>query len=439
MHIEINSGSLSATGTIAELYDNLNRMIGSSEDIISSFKTVENKTCNLNGGVGSLGDALNYVQERIRSEEEKLSHTRDVLTQTVIFTEHAIRTDNAVAEIVKQNKEEFYQMHPWLRPPKTEDEKNCLEKAWDNVKEGFKKVGEAIDEAFQAIGDTLRKGWEMLVEFYEEHKKIIQTVLIVIGAIAAIVAVVSGGGLLVLAPLLTAIGFSAPVAAAISGAVAVIAVVSTIASSSLNIVDIWFEIDTPLFNKIQKALNITAAISNALVSIGALYNSFHPGALDDVKEQLLASQQPKPAPGATTAKFNDGVELADNPLNEGEYFVKGDHTDDFMDYWTHSENYTHTDIANPQMEYISPNDIEGVYMHGGEVQNPDIFYRNYSQQDYLNYINSGAMNEAPVELYQVIDNGKSYYVFAGDGRHRIIAAKEMGQKIPAIIRTIYRR
>ena len=144
MHIEINSGSLSATGTIAELYDNLNRMIGSSEDIISSFKTVENKTCNLNGGVGSLGDALNYVQERIRSEEEKLSHARDVLTQTVTFTEHAIRTDNAVAEIVKQNKEEFYQIHPWLRPPKTEDEKNCLEKAWDNVKEGFKKSAKQL-------------------------------------------------------------------------------------------------------------------------------------------------------------------------------------------------------------------------------------------------------------------------------------------------------
>lgn len=73
MHIEIYDGPLGITGTITGLYEHLNGMIRSSEDVISSFITVQNKALSLNGGIGILGEAVEYVGERIKAEEDKLS------------------------------------------------------------------------------------------------------------------------------------------------------------------------------------------------------------------------------------------------------------------------------------------------------------------------------------------------------------------------------
>ena len=50
------------------------------------------------------------------------------------------------------------------------------------------------------------------------------------------------------------------------------AVGSTIGSSVLNIVDTWGNIDNPMFNACQSALNWTSMISNGLYSIGSIYN-----------------------------------------------------------------------------------------------------------------------------------------------------------------------
>lgn len=444
MHIEINNGGLAAAASINDFQDYLTDFISRSEDILSSFKTVQNTTYNLNGGVGSLREAVENIGQRITEERERINHAKETLKKTVEFTINTVNTDKHVAEIVNQNKEEFYKTNPWLKPPVPEEEKSWGERAWNSFKEGMKELGENIKEGFIAVRDTLKKGWDKLVEFYEEHKKIIQTVLIVVGAIAAIVAVVSGGGLLVLAPLLTAIGFSAPVAAAISGVVAVTAIVSTVASSTLNVVDVWFEIDNTLFNRIQTALNITAGISNALVSIGALYNSFHPGAIDQVKEQLanqpvdkISATQPDftLTDNAPDAKFNDSVDIIKDPIKNDEFYVKGNYSDDFVDYWNNLEDYTTMPSNNNSVQWIDAGDVEGVYLHGNEVRDPSVFYKTRPAADYTKYASNG-LNNNPLEVTKIIKDGKEFYLFAGEGRHRLIAAKEIGVKVPVIIRDI---
>ena len=85
-------------------------------------------------------------------------------------------------------------------------------------------------------------------------------------------AVVTTGGA-ALVPLLTALGAAAGTAANISLAVAAIAVVSTIGAAALNIADTWGNIDNPIFNTLQSALNWTSTISNGLYDIGMLYSS----------------------------------------------------------------------------------------------------------------------------------------------------------------------
>jgi hypothetical protein len=41
-----------------------------------------------------------------------------------------------------------------------------------------------------------------------------------------------------------------------------------------------------LFNTIQNVFSITSAVSNGLVAIGSIYNAFHPGAIENIKNQM---------------------------------------------------------------------------------------------------------------------------------------------------------
>ena len=252
--------------------EHLETFLDDSDQVISSFKTIQNNTANLNGGAGNLSSAMDDISARIRAEEQKKIDAEAVLKQSVNFTNVTEQVDQQVAVLVNQNRDQFYHVNPHLMPPATEEEKGWLEQAWDNVKQGFKEAGEKIKEAFTAIGDTLKKGWDNLVEFYQEHKKIIDTILAVAGAVLAIAAVVASGGL-ALVPLLGALGCSVGVATAISMTVAVAAVVTTVLATSMNVADIWFDIDNPTFQAWKNGLTIASGVLNFAYSIGNIYNS----------------------------------------------------------------------------------------------------------------------------------------------------------------------
>lgn len=275
MHIELNAGGLSGGLAILELQHNLNSFVSDTEKIISSFQAVTKATASLSGGVGDLGDAFDYISDRIATETARKEAAQQVAQKTNDFLDLAIRVDQQVATQVRQNKESFYQMHPWLRPtPPPTDDRSHLEKAWDWLCDRGEDFAEGLEAAWNWTKDTLKKGWDGLVKFYEEHKQIIDTILVVAGAVLAIAAVVaSGGGALIF--LLGSLGLSAGAAAAISGAVAVVAVVSTVAATTMNVIDIWCEIDDPTFQAWKKGLNIVSTVSNLAYSAGSLFNSIH--------------------------------------------------------------------------------------------------------------------------------------------------------------------
>ena len=272
MHIEINAGGLGAGIAVAEYQLNMSGFISDAEDMIASFKAVTGRVCELSGGVGSLQDPLEELEARIALEEQRLQTARDVRKKSNDFLDLAIRVDSQVADLVEVNQEEFYRVNPWLRPPEPE-EKAWYEEAWDWLCGVGEAVKEGLEEFVDWAGETLKNAWDGLVEFYNEHKKIIDTILIIVGAVTAIAAVIATGGA-ALAPLLGALGLSATAAAAISATVAVVAVVSTVAATALNIVDVWLEIDDPVFNAWQNGLNITSTITNLAYSVGNIYNAF---------------------------------------------------------------------------------------------------------------------------------------------------------------------
>lgn len=272
MRISISAYGVVSSTTYTLFEEVLNQYSGTVEEVVSSFKTIRNKTYSLVGGVGNLQGAVDSINARITSEESIETGVATVKKKAQSFIALAKRVDSQVATLVTKNKNEFYNVNPWLKPKPPEREKNWLEKAGEwlsnagkAIAEGFKKVWEGLKEGFEKIGKAIG-------DFYNKYKKIIDTVLIVVGAVAAIAAVVATGGV-ALAPLLGALGCSAGVAAGISTAVAVTAVVSTVISSGLNIADVWGDFDNPVFNAFQKTFNGIAFVTNTVYSVGNIYNS----------------------------------------------------------------------------------------------------------------------------------------------------------------------
>ncbi len=428
MRIEINSGGLGAFA-ISEYQSNLSSFLSDAERVISSFKTVESATYDLNGGVGTLQDTVGELSARIRREEDKLEAAVEVRKKSNDFVDLAVRVDSQVAVLVNKNKDEFYRVHPWLRPATdVSAEAPFYERAWNWLCGGSGVIAADLNTAWDWARDTAKKAWNGLVQFYHENKKIIDTVLIVVGAVAAIAAVIASGGL-ALVPLLGALGVSTAAAIAISSTIAVVAVVSTLGAGVLNIVDIWAEVDDPTFNFFQKAFTIVSVVSNLTYSIGNIYNSIRKITPQEyIANHPAAAAQPQPQP--QTLMFDETTPISRDSFVDGKYYADGNHSAEFKEFWeTGGEGrYHYTRVDNPQVEYIKAKDVEGVYLFQSEVDNPAQFWnKTYSKAQYVDYIKSGNMANNPLEVTKVND---SFYYFVRDGRHRVLTAMELDADIP---------
>ena len=210
-------------------------------DYSSELFSLKSKALNIRKSVCDLDDVIGMVQTSTQIQEQKMESLERIRQKTEEFMAEALRIDEDAAAVINQNKENFYNKYNYLKP---DAEKSDWEEFWDDAAEWCK----------------------------EHWQEIVTTVGIIVGAALAIAAVVTTGGA-ALVPLLTALGVAAGTAANISLAVAAIAVVSTIGAAALNIADTWGNIDNPIFNILQSALNWTSTISNGLYDIGLLYNT----------------------------------------------------------------------------------------------------------------------------------------------------------------------
>lgn len=229
-----------------QMSSQLKSVIGSVTDLQAELFSLNANVLTIPSSICNMDDVIESVQVSTRTQEQKINNI-DTLDQHIEeFIEDVAEKDNSVAEIVSQNKNDFYAAYSYLKP---EFEKGIWEKFKDNCKK---------------VGTWCKEHW----------KEILITVSIVIGAVLAIAAVIVSGGL-ALVPLLTALGLSASLATGISLGVAVIAVVSTIGSSVLNIIDTWYNIDDSSFKVWQKIFNWASIISNVSYSIGYIYNGIN--------------------------------------------------------------------------------------------------------------------------------------------------------------------
>ena len=246
--------------TIALYKSGLNQMSGlikEVKDSVTDFKAellaLQTKAISIKKSVCDLDNIIDSLQVSTQIQDEKYMAFESLEQNCEEFMSEAVRIDSEVANIVKQRKEEFYGAYSYLKP---EIEKDWKEKAAD---------------WFESVGDWCKEHW----------KELLITVVIVIGAVLAIAAVICSGGLALvpmLTALLTTLGVSAAMATTIatvaSLTIAGIAIVSTLGSSALNIVDTWCDMsENSTFKSWQTAMNWISIISNGLYSIGAIYNS----------------------------------------------------------------------------------------------------------------------------------------------------------------------
>ena len=228
-------------GKINQMPSLIGEVRKSVDDYSSELFSLKSKALNIRKSVCDLDDVIGMVQTSTQIQEQKMESLERIRQKTEEFVEEAVRIDEDAAAVINQNKENFYNKYNYLKP---DAEKSDWEEFWDDAAEWCK----------------------------EHWQEIVTTVGIIVGAALAIAAVVTTGGA-ALVPLLTALGVAAGTAANISLAVAAIAVVSTIGAAALNIADTWGNIDNPIFNILQSALNWTSTISNGLYDIGLLYNT----------------------------------------------------------------------------------------------------------------------------------------------------------------------
>lgn len=431
MHIEINAIGLRGSTAIAEYQSNMSSFIDYADKVVSSFKAVSSSTYALNGGIGSLQSAVNDISSRVQSEIQKKNDAIAIQKKSNDFFDLAVRVDNQVSLVINQNKEEFYRVNPWLKPViSVEREIPWYEQTWSWLCGAGETIAGGAKALWNWASDTAVKVWNSIIEFYQEHKKVIDTVLIVIGAVVTVAAVIVTGGV-ALVPLLGALGVSTTIAIAISSTVAVIAVVSTSIGSVLNLIDVWYEIDNPIFNTFQKAINVVSAITNLAYSVGNIYNSFK----GITPEDYIVSH-PSQNSKTGTITFDDNIVLGQDKFSYQRYYSKGNHYDAFNEFWeSGSGDYSYVCVDNPQVEFVNSRDIEGVFLSDTEVKNPNIFWnKRYSRKEYLDYVSNGGINNTPVEVTKVND---LFYYFNEDGRHRIIAAQELNTNIPVIIKGLY--
>jgi len=164
-------------------------------------------------------------------------------------------------------------------------------------------------------------------------------------------------------------------------------------------------------------------------------------------------------------EFAPYVDLEQDRLNGSRYFSKGDHFEEYRDFWENGSEYELVRSDSPEVTYVRAKDVEGVYLSDSEVQNPDRFWTRNGRDGWTQY---NIMNKAsrisevrtkldagmtldeiavdpsltdtvnsyfynPIEVEKVGD----FYTFVADGRHRTIAAQSIDADIPVVIKGEY--
>lgn len=193
MRIEITTGGITSVLPVFGFESLIDSGIDDVEKVLSGFKTVQNAISNVRGQDPKLVRAAEHIANRIERDTEKKERLNEFKNDYTALVENTVKTDQKVALIVEQNKEKFYQINPWLRPP----QEKWYQRWYENAEKFL--IG-AVDKVI----DQVAKVWKCAIEFYHKNQKLIHSIATALEAIAVIAfAFVTGG--IALFPILVAV------------------------------------------------------------------------------------------------------------------------------------------------------------------------------------------------------------------------------------------
>ena len=180
MRIEMINNS-NAANSLSVLNENLSAMISQSETTLSSLQAIKQFSYSMNGGVGSLQDAVDSVSSRMEQEETTKNNLIAVRTKLEEFLTTVQTIDTEVSEKVTQNEEEFYRVTGWKKPSVSLSSKKISGGIFGLAKSQFtyqtpdisKMSDEELQKYYQEVLERIQSG-----NFSEEDKAKARALLI---------------------------------------------------------------------------------------------------------------------------------------------------------------------------------------------------------------------------------------------------------------------
>lgn len=180
MRIEMINNS-NAANSLSVLNENLSAMISQSETTLSSLQTIKQFSYSMNGGVGSLQNAVDFVSNRMEQEETTKNNLIAVRTKLEEFLTTVQTIDAEVSEKVTQNEEEFYRVTGWKKPAVSLPSKKISGGIFGLAKSQFtyqtpdisKMSDEELQKYYQEVLERIQSG-----NFSEEDKAKARALLI---------------------------------------------------------------------------------------------------------------------------------------------------------------------------------------------------------------------------------------------------------------------
>lgn len=137
----------------------------------SELTNLKNKSYNVNKSICDLDGVISTISTSTQTQEDKIEALETFHNNCEQFITDTVKIDSDVADIVNQNKEDFYNKYYYLKP-------ECEKSGWEKFCDGCKKVGE-----------WCKDNWKSIVKI---------VVAVVIIAALGIASVLTGGALAVI-------------------------------------------------------------------------------------------------------------------------------------------------------------------------------------------------------------------------------------------------
>lgn len=141
--------------TIALYASKVNQMpelVQGIKSAVNDYKTelqiLQIKALSVGVSVFDLNDVISSIQSSTQTQEEKVSSFDTFEQNTEEFIETSASVDNDVADVINQQRAEFYEEYAYLQP-------ECEKNAWDKFFDKCKSVGEWCKEYWVEIFVTI--------------------------------------------------------------------------------------------------------------------------------------------------------------------------------------------------------------------------------------------------------------------------------------------